>query len=82
MTTDKVQENYYRRWAKRLGLILQKSRAKKWSWNDEGGYRLVEDHDKAVALGPNWELTLEDVNKSLALEEERRKRAQRKLQNG
>jgi len=58
---DKVRENYYRRWAKRLGLELQKSRGKKWSVDNQGGYRIYDPIAPNVILGTRWELDLDEV---------------------
>jgi hypothetical protein len=59
---DKIEENYCRRWAKRLGLTLEKSRAKRWNIDNQGGYRLIETHRNLVLYGYRFELTPEDVN--------------------
>ena len=58
---DKTRENYYRRWAKRLGLELKKSRGKKWSVDNQGGYMIYDPLQPNVILGTRWELTLDDV---------------------
>lgn len=61
---DKVNENYYRRMAKRLDLILQKSRGRKWSVNDQQGYRII-DKRRGILQGERFELTIDDVAKFL-----------------
>jgi hypothetical protein len=61
----KVYENYLRRWARRLGLELHKSRAKLFNINDQGGYRLV-DQQNAIIAGERMELKLEDIKGILA----------------
>ncbi len=60
----KVRENRLRRWAKRLGLQFHKSRARQWSIDDHGRYRLV-DGDVIVA-GEKFDLDLDDVEEWLA----------------
>jgi hypothetical protein len=57
---EKVYENRLRRWAKRLGLELHKSRARLFNINDQGGYQLV-DHQNVIINGERMELTLEDI---------------------
>jgi sugar diacid utilization regulator len=56
----KVYENRLRRWAKRLGLDLHKSRARLFNINDQGGYQLI-DQQKMIIAGERMELTLEDI---------------------
>lgn len=55
----KVKENYLRRYAKRLGLTLKKSKAKKWRVNNQCGYMLVKN-DVSI-MGMNFELSMDDV---------------------
>lgn len=64
-TTDKVLENFYRRQAKRLGLELQKSNAKKWHLDNQCGYRVYDPFTPNVILGIKWELDLDDVKQVL-----------------
>jgi hypothetical protein len=59
--SEKVRENYFRRWAKRLGVELQKSSGKKWNVNNQMGYRIYDPTVNNVLLGVNWELTLDEV---------------------
>jgi hypothetical protein len=59
-TEDKVRENYLRRWAKRLGLILRKSRAKRLSLDNYGGYQIITINNWIYA-GERYNLDLEDV---------------------
>jgi hypothetical protein len=61
---EKVYENRLRRWAKRLGLELRKSRTRLFNINDQGGYQLV-DQQNVIIAGERMELTLEDVKKLL-----------------
>lgn len=83
--SDKVRENRLRRWAKRLGLELQKSRARKIHADDFGGWQVVDPYTDAdgtpyatVVAGPNYELDLDDVEKVLADQE----RTLRQLRKG
>lgn len=62
---DKVSENYCRRWAKRLGLILRKSYARRWSIDNQRGYNLITFNGIHFA-GQRFELTLEQVADLLA----------------
>lgn len=59
--SDKIQENYSRRHATRLGLSLKKSRAQKEGINNQGGYMIVDPIKNFVAFGSRFELNLEDV---------------------
>ena len=59
--TDKARENALRRQAKRLGLVLRKSRARHWSLHNQGGYMVIDAEYNAVAQGSDFELTLDDV---------------------
>ncbi len=61
----KVRENRLRRWTKRLGLQFHKSRARHWSIDDHGRYRLV-DADGDLVAGEKFDLDLEDVEERLA----------------
>ena len=58
--TLKVQENYLRRQAQRLGLTLTKSRAKKWSIDNHGGYMLIT-FDNSIFAGEKFDLSLGQV---------------------
>lgn len=63
---EKVRENRLRRQAKRLGLYLMKSRARKFHVDDRGGYSLRRLDDTDIAVhGPRNELTLDDVEEFL-----------------
>ncbi len=66
---DKTRENYYRRMAKRLGLELKKSSAKKLSVSNRGGYRLIDAATGDIRAGKWWELTFDEVIKQLDSEE-------------
>ncbi len=62
---EKVRENRLRRWAKRLGLQFHKSRARHWSIDDHGRYRLARA-DGVLVAGEKFDLSLEDVEERLA----------------
>jgi len=62
---QKVREDRLRRWAKRLGLQFHKSRARHWSIDDNGGYRLVTANGVLVA-GETFDLDIEQVEERLA----------------
>lgn len=68
-TAERVRESKAKRHAKRLGLELHKSRAKKWSMNDWGGYQVRGKmpvlRGRSVLLGANWDLDLGEVEKFL-----------------
>lgn len=68
---EKVRENRLRRWAKRLGLQFQKSRARHWSIDDHGRYRLVDADGDILVAGEKFDLFLEDVEQRLAAYEAR-----------
>lgn len=61
----KVRENFLRRQAARLGLRLEKSRGKKWSINNQGGYRIIDTQRNTIVYGSRYELTIEDVTSYL-----------------
>lgn len=60
-SNEKTRENYLRRQAKRLGLALAKSRAKKWSIDNQCGYMIIDLVRNFVIFGEKWNLTLDDV---------------------
>lgn len=66
--TYKTRENFSRRWAKRLGLFLQKSRAKLPSIDNLGGYRLIDTNDTIID-GEKFDLDLDQVEVILAEQE-------------
>ncbi|OPX90867.1 MAG: hypothetical protein A4E53_00805 [Pelotomaculum sp. PtaB.Bin104] len=47
----KTRENYWRRYSKRLGLFLRKSRARLWSIDDHCGYQIADPHMNVVLYG-------------------------------
>ena len=67
----KVHENRLRRWASRLGVTLQKSRAKRWSIDDRGGYRIIDAESEAALAGERFDLDLDDVEEWLTVYEAR-----------
>jgi hypothetical protein len=72
-TDTKVYENYLRRWAKRLGVQLKKSRAR-WSLDNIGGYQIIDPTFNGILAGERFNLSLEGVDEYLTwLEKEQRK---------
>ncbi len=70
---DKVRENYFRRQAKRLGLMLKKSHIKKWHYDNQGGYMIINPSMNAVIWGGKFELDLDEVEELLNNYEESQK---------
>jgi hypothetical protein len=62
---DKVRENRLRRWAKRLGMMLRRSRVRRIHIDNLGGYMLVDISRNFVVDGSRFELELDDVEASL-----------------
>ena len=60
-----AQEVRLRRWAKRLGLVLRKSRAKRFHVDDRGAYSVVT-LDNVLVSGGSCELDLDGVENVLA----------------
>lgn len=56
---DKARESRLRRRAKRLGLTLRKSRARRLTLDDRGLYRVVKEG--WIVAGEKFDLTLDDV---------------------
>lgn len=67
-TSDKVRANRLRRHAARLGLRIEKSRAKRLHSNDFGLYQVLRG--STVLDGVNFEMTLDQVEAALEREEE------------
>jgi hypothetical protein len=63
--SEKVRENYNRRWAKRLGLSLKKSRARHFSVDNWGGYMLIDQNKNIIYYGEKFDLDLGQVEKLL-----------------
>jgi hypothetical protein len=59
----KVKANYLRRQAKRLDITLEKSKGKKWSHENQKGWRILQDN--RIVLGEKFELNLQDVENYL-----------------
>jgi hypothetical protein len=57
---DKARENKTRRSAKEQGYILRKSRARKWSIDNQQGYMVVNKKN-IVAAGSSYDLSLDEV---------------------
>jgi hypothetical protein len=71
---EKVQEARVRRHARRLGLRVEKSRARLFHVNDAGLWQLLDGQNNVVA-GARFDLTLDALEGVLA-EQERRLRAE------
>lgn len=56
-----LSESALRHHAKRAGLLIRKSRARRRHVNDHGGYRLVDPFQNAVVAGERFDLTLIDL---------------------
>lgn len=67
-TTDKVRENRARRWAKRLGCRLIRSRARLLHINNRGLYQLIDDRNIVIA-GESFDCSLDDIEKELSVRE-------------
>jgi hypothetical protein len=63
---DKVKEDFYRRWAKRLGLFHKKSRAKRLHIDNQRGYMLIDPYINSICCGEEFDLNLEQVEALLA----------------
>jgi len=63
---DKVKEDFYRRWAKRLGLFLKKSRPKRLHIDNQSGYMLIDPYINTICCGEEFDLNLEQVEALLA----------------
>lgn len=61
MTEEKILENLLRRQAKRLGLALRKSRAKRIHLDNFGEYGIIDPYENFVVAGSRFDLSLEDV---------------------
>lgn len=66
----KVRANRLRRWAKRLGLELHKSRAKEIKVDDRGGWQVLDAKRKNVKAGEHFHLSLDTVERYLAAVED------------
>ena len=77
LSSDKVKENYLRRQAKRLGLCLRKSRARKWSLDNQGGYMITDIYTNFVIWGERYNLSIADVEELLSDYEKKLKDAKK-----
>lgn len=77
-TQEKVRENRYRRWAARLHLVLKRSRARNWSFDNRQGYQITTPND-IILHGEKFELDLEKVRDFLDFHETGLKQNQDKL---
>jgi hypothetical protein len=75
MTSEKVREIKLRRWASRLGLVLHKSRARKWSIDNYQKYMIVNPYTNIIVAGQRYDLTLDAVEAFLQDDEKEKKAA-------
>lgn len=68
----KVRENFARRWAKRLELILVKSRDHRWSIDNHLGFMLIT-YDNTILAGEKYDLTLDEVYTELEKYEKKKR---------
>lgn len=61
MKSNKANENYYRRLAKRVNLLLEKSRARKWAINNRQGWRILDPQNNLIIAGQKWDLTIDEA---------------------
>lgn len=61
MTSNKANENYYRRLARRLNLLLEKSRARNWAVDNRQGWRIKDTKNDAIIAGYKWDLSIEEA---------------------
>ena len=66
----KVVENRLRRWAKRLGFRIEKSRARALHLNNRGLYQLIDDRNTVVE-GVDYDATLDQIEFALQKGENR-----------
>lgn len=72
MEINKTQENFYRRQAKRLDLILQKSHGRKWRVSNQQGWRIIDSLGK-VLIGERYDLSIDQLASFLDEYEEKLK---------
>jgi hypothetical protein len=63
---QKTREARIRRALARLGYALQKSRARLWNLDDQGGYRVIKPNRNFIVVGARFEWTLDDIEAWLA----------------
>ena len=59
------REKNIRASAKVLGLIVKKSRARKWSLNNQLQYQILDSNNATILLGENFNSHIEQVEKFL-----------------
>ncbi len=59
--TKEAREKRCRYTLRKGGCSLHKSRARSWSYDDQCGYMIVNDHINGVVAGSRFDLTLEEV---------------------
>lgn len=65
MEIKKAYENFYRRKATRLGLLLKKTRVRYWSIDYQQGWMIVDAIHDVVIAGEKYDLTIEEAAKFL-----------------
>lgn len=73
---NKVRENYLRRQASRLGLCLKKSKAKKWSIDNQCGYMILDADTSFILWGDRYQLEIDEVAELLNEYEEKIKKGE------
>lgn len=68
--TIAVRENRLRRWATRMGWVLEKSRARILREHDRGKYRLSRA-GLGVVVGASFDASLDEIEAALAAEQRR-----------
>jgi hypothetical protein len=66
---DMFSESTIRGRARRLGYVVKKSRRRKYTNWDRGGYTLIYGATWTIVVGPNFDADLEDVAAFLAKRE-------------
>jgi hypothetical protein len=64
--SEKVRENRLRRWAKRLGYRMERSRARKLHSNDFGEWMLVDAYTNTVVCGGRYDASLDGIEEQLS----------------
>jgi hypothetical protein len=64
--SNKAKENFLRRKAERLNLMLHKSRARYWNYDNQQGWMITDPYNgDAVIQGTKYNLTIEEVEEFL-----------------
>lgn len=61
MAENKSMEQKLRRTLEKLGYALTKSRKHNWSYDDQGGYMIVDNSINGVVAGSHFDLSLDDA---------------------